>query len=297
MKPVWKCITQGFFRLFTLSEEDRWSSSSDRPVHSQHHPVHGDTGTQGQVTFLPNIVVAFKAWDQTTKDSSQRIQVPECVLHQLTWRASTAVCHDLLLATSETDITLYTDASLYGWGAQLGDHSLSGHWSLAQRSNHINVVEMQAVIYAVQGFQENHCHYSCVSAGMLQHQRQRSIASWPDAPDAVVDRSQSVGSVVSTMGNTVDWSLLDVLEQETSTLHVSSAWSRGCLRRHHVSSAWSRGCLRRHHVDPVEQVENGVHLPTVQNDSSSIGQTRTVSLNHNDPHTRLRHHGCQNLCR
>ena len=49
-------------------------------------------------------------------------------------------------------MTLFTDASSSGWGAQLGSRSTQGQWSASQRSWHINVLEMQAVINAVRDF-------------------------------------------------------------------------------------------------------------------------------------------------
>ena len=53
------------------------------------------------------------------------------------------------LVTKETEVTLFTDPSSWGWGAQLGSRSTQGQWSASQRSWHINVLEIQAVIYAV----------------------------------------------------------------------------------------------------------------------------------------------------
>ena len=49
-------------------------------------------------------------------------------------------------------MTLFTDASSSGWGAQLGSRSTQGQWSASQRSWHINVLKMQAVINAVRDF-------------------------------------------------------------------------------------------------------------------------------------------------
>ena len=65
---------------------------------------------------------------------------------------SPAVLQGLPLATKQTEVTLFTDASSSGWGAQLGSRSTQGQWSASQRSWHINVLEMQAVINAVGDF-------------------------------------------------------------------------------------------------------------------------------------------------
>ena len=95
---------------------------------------------------------AATAWCQRTGNWSDRIQVPQWVLSEVAWWSSPAVLQGLPLATKETEITLFTDASSSGWGAQLGSRSTQGQWSASQRSCHINVLEMQAVIYAVRDF-------------------------------------------------------------------------------------------------------------------------------------------------
>ena len=50
--------------------------------------------------------------------------------------------------------TLFTDASLHGWGAHLGDALVSGVWTPQQAVLHINHVELLAVFLALQSF----CH-------------------------------------------------------------------------------------------------------------------------------------------
>jgi ribonuclease HI len=49
-------------------------------------------------------------------------------------------------------LTLYTDSSLQGWGAFLEGKSASGVWSLVQQQEHINLLEMRAVLLALQHF-------------------------------------------------------------------------------------------------------------------------------------------------
>ena len=96
---------------------------------------------------------AATAWCQKTGSWSDRIQVPQWVLSEVAWWASPAVLlQGLPLVTKETEVTLFTDASSSGWGAQLGSRSTRGQWSSSQRSWHINALEMQAVIYAVRDF-------------------------------------------------------------------------------------------------------------------------------------------------
>ena len=95
---------------------------------------------------------AATAWCQKTGNWSDQIQVPQWVLSEMAWWSSPAVLQGLPLVTKETEVTLFTDASSSGWGAQLGSRSTQRQWSASQRSWHIIVLEMQAVIYAVRDF-------------------------------------------------------------------------------------------------------------------------------------------------
>ena len=49
---------------------------------------------------------------------------------------------------------LFSDASLTGWGAQLGESSVSEEWDSPWVCKHINILEMRAVILACQAFQD-----------------------------------------------------------------------------------------------------------------------------------------------
>ena len=45
------------------------------------------------------------------------------------------------------------DASSTGWGAQLGESSVSGEWDCLGRNKHINILELRAVVLACRKFQ------------------------------------------------------------------------------------------------------------------------------------------------
>ena len=106
----------------------------------------------GRLRLRPVQWWAATAWCQRTGNWSDRITVPKWVLSEVAWWSSPAVLQGLPLATRETEVTLFMDASSLGWGAQLGSHLTQGLWSASQRSWHINVLEMQAVINAVRDF-------------------------------------------------------------------------------------------------------------------------------------------------
>ena len=56
------------------------------------------------------------------------------------------------LVSPPTTQTICSDASLVGWGSSLGGHMLSGTWSHAEKHLHINVLELRAVLLALEGF-------------------------------------------------------------------------------------------------------------------------------------------------
>ena len=58
------------------------------------------------------------------------------------------------LVHPQPDFYLFTDASLVGWGAHLGDLSVSGQWSVQWSKEHINVLELRAVWLALKSFRQ-----------------------------------------------------------------------------------------------------------------------------------------------
>ena len=107
---------------------------------------------RGRLRLRPVQWWAATARCERTGSWSDRIQVPQWVLSEVAWWSSPAVLQGLPLVTKEMEVTLFTDASSSGWGAQLGSCSTQEQWSASQRSCHMNVLEMQAVIYAVRDF-------------------------------------------------------------------------------------------------------------------------------------------------
>ena len=48
-----------------------------------------------------------------------------------------------------TFLTIITDASTQGWGAHMGDSQIAGVWTRSERELHINVLDLRAVILAL----------------------------------------------------------------------------------------------------------------------------------------------------
>ena len=53
----------------------------------------------------------------------------------------------------EHNLLLFTDASVKGWGAHLGDLTVSGLWSDTEANLHINIMELKALFLAIRSFQ------------------------------------------------------------------------------------------------------------------------------------------------
>ena len=84
---------------------------------------------RGRLHLHPVQWWATKTWCQRNGSWSDRITVPQWVLLKVAWWASPAVLQGLPLATRETEVTLFTDASSSSWGAQLVSRSTKGQWS------------------------------------------------------------------------------------------------------------------------------------------------------------------------
>ena len=136
-------------RLKVQSVHQHWMANPNITARDLHRLL-------GMLVFMALLVLrgrlSLRPWCQRTGNWSDRIQVPQWVLSEVAWWSSPAVLQGLPRITKETEVTLFTDASSSGWGGQLGSRLAQGQWSASQRSCHINVLEMQAVIYAVRDF-------------------------------------------------------------------------------------------------------------------------------------------------
>ena len=53
---------------------------------------------------------------------------------------------------SDPDFDLYVDASEAGWGAHVGDTSTGGRWTFEESQDHINILELRAIYFALKSF-------------------------------------------------------------------------------------------------------------------------------------------------
>ena len=64
-----------------------------------------------------------------------------------------SACNDV--QPSQCDITLTTDASLTGWGCALENIKAGGQWLPCEAQFHINYLELKAVYFALQAFEQH----------------------------------------------------------------------------------------------------------------------------------------------
>ena len=92
-------------------------------------------------------------WDSASQVWEALVPIlPVLLPHLDWWTRRENVLTGVALLHPVPSLTLYTDSSLQGWGAFLEGKSVSGVWSLVQQQEHINLLEMRAVLLALQHF-------------------------------------------------------------------------------------------------------------------------------------------------
>ena len=68
------------------------------------------------------------------------------------WQDLRFLTSGIPIRTFQADFTIFTDASMQGWGAHMGDFQISssGTWTRTDRKLHINCLELKAVVSALQ---------------------------------------------------------------------------------------------------------------------------------------------------
>ena len=94
-------------------------------------------------------------WSASKDPPYQPVPLSEdCREELLWWREEGRLSQGVPLMSPPPTMLLFTDASLRGWGAHLEDLVASGVWSEADQDLHINILELRAVWFALQSFQE-----------------------------------------------------------------------------------------------------------------------------------------------
>ena len=67
------------------------------------------------------------------------------------WRDNIMLCYnDVDADRGDPDLVIFTDASLTGWGCSCEICKTGGHWDHVEAQNNVNVLELKAVLLALQ---------------------------------------------------------------------------------------------------------------------------------------------------
>ena len=89
------------------------------------------------------------------------------------WQDLRFLTSGILIRTFEADLTIFTDASMQGWGAHMGDSQISGTWTRTDRKLHINCLEPKAVISALQHWAPGPPGYGQFDSSFIYQQARR----------------------------------------------------------------------------------------------------------------------------
>ena len=77
---------------------------------------------------------------------------PHLESHFKWWRQKANIFKGRCLQQKQTEVCITTDASKTMYGGHLGNHFVQGSWSESQKSWHINMLELEAVLLTVKHF-------------------------------------------------------------------------------------------------------------------------------------------------
>ena len=77
------------------------------------------------------------------------IKLSEDTLHEVSWWKKNIFKVYKTKRYPKFSITIYTDASLEGWGCSMGNVSTGGAWLSFEKLMHINVSELKAILLAI----------------------------------------------------------------------------------------------------------------------------------------------------
>ncbi len=77
----------------------------------------------------------------------------EVIRNDLRWWRDNIMISKRDIIVPPVDVTMYSDASMKGWGGHTADNdSTGGDWSMAEQNMHINELELRAAFLTLQAF-------------------------------------------------------------------------------------------------------------------------------------------------
>lgn len=81
-----------------------------------------------------------------------KMQITVEMRAELTWWVNNVDSQCRKIRRENPQITIQTDSSTIGWGAVLGETKIGGRWTETECQYHINVLEIRAILFALQAF-------------------------------------------------------------------------------------------------------------------------------------------------
>ncbi len=115
------------------------------------------------ISSLPGVMYGALYYREIEKDKTQALKqnagnfesymtLSDNANKELNWWVSNVQQSYSLISHGNPQQIITTDASLIGWGAVFGNQSTGGSWSTAEKTNHINVLELLAVFFGLKCF-------------------------------------------------------------------------------------------------------------------------------------------------
>ena len=156
------------------------------------------------------------------------MKLSEDTLHEISWWKTNVFKVFKPIRYPKISTTIYTDVSLEGWGASMGNVSPGGAWLPDERLMHINVLELKAILLVLKSFVKiNHKHIKIMSDNttaihrinkmgtshsMECHHQVLKIWEW-----AVINKNYLSAAHIPAKLNTV-------ADKESRSNHVDTEW-------------------------------------------------------------------------
>ncbi|XP_069122369.1 uncharacterized protein [Argopecten irradians] len=220
-----------------------------------------------QMFLLANWVPASREWEawlplnQSVKEFARW------------WTLKDNVLQGVPLSKPAPTMTLFTDASMTGWGAYLDGHCRSGEWSGDQLSEHINVLEMRAVLLALQAFRK------ILHSKVVECSGGYSLQAPPAGSDRMATKSLDLRGHLSGVGQASYRPFRHFPEQSAANLCLSGARPIGLGCGRAISGLGGDAGLCIPSIQPGGQgsteVSDASLLPP--SDSAPVAETTMVS--------------------
>ena len=103
----------------------------------------------------------YKSLKYNNSNFNAVIKFSKDTLYEIAWWKKNIFKAFKPIRYPKISIIIYTDASLEGWGASMGNVSTGGAWLPDEKLMHINVLELKAILLALKSFvKTSHKHMS-----------------------------------------------------------------------------------------------------------------------------------------